>query len=207
MNFVEKQYRDERFTTRQRHVIVKANGYICPLSSKEFKTDDGEVDYQAFIVHHIHPLSNNGKSVKDNALVCSKKMDNQVHGLIDLFRRYHNVDYKFLTTVFVNLFAVNPTKEIKKRFNYREYAENLTSLADMFWFYLEEWDTGYENKAIFSLYYEYMLGETAFHPAMLVSLNIERSDAISVLRQAQKNARKKNKDYIASYLGTYEKYI
>lgn len=156
ITLVPRSQRAPRFYGDVKREIVKNGGDYCLFTQLSFKQIAALEDIaleEAGQCHHIKPRYAGGKSVVENGIYISKNAHIDLHNFIDMFATVH-MNYKFLTTVYVNLFLPNPSTEIKQEFDYRLYKDSLLELAKMFWWYIEE-NTNDLVKGLFSDYMKY----------------------------------------------------
>lgn len=130
--FVDVELRDTK-VSKQKRIKEKGNqGDTCHLCQVPYpKLEDQRIDFSKMIGHHKRPLANGGKSAEENMLYLCNYCDDGMHLFLDAFRVLDvDVDYEFLTTAYIWLFAKKPSQELRTKYPLSAYKYKGSKIKD-----------------------------------------------------------------------------
>lgn len=153
--FISKDEKDTLYSKQKRRELILQNGFVCRFCSKKYIYKEGisQPDFAKFDIHHLLPLVQGGKTVLDMAeVICNDSCHSDLHMFIDIFSMESDVDYLFLTSVYVWFFCPYATEDLKRKHHYSKYARNLMGVSRLFWFFVSKCSV--DTNSIFYAYYK-----------------------------------------------------
>tara|TARA_Y100001960_G_scaffold46355_1_gene46738 strand:+ start:3026 stop:3673 length:648 start_codon:yes stop_codon:yes gene_type:complete len=138
--FTPIDLRDGRFSMKDKQEIFALNGSDCHFCSTSFEDIAALKKVEISRIrqaHHVTPTYALGRSKVKNGVAACDECHKKLHLFIDMFAGVE-VNYKFLTAVYIHFFDDYPSNKMKKQFDYRIYADNLIGFEEMFWAFVED---------------------------------------------------------------------